>query len=110
MVVQRYVSYHRYAAAAGSICQLTTEFADDWKGMCPLPPGLMPQPGMFVQQGSKRLEDLIIMAPIGADGSTGTCVRHVPRGVCLTGPNCLVLHPPVQAKKDSITRGRQNIC
>ena len=33
-VVQRYVTDHRYATAAGSICRLTTEFADD-----PPPPG-----------------------------------------------------------------------
>ena len=107
VVVQWYVSDHRYATAPRSICQLTTEFVDDWNCRCPLPQGLMPQADMYgrVQQGSKKLENLKIMAPIGADGCAGSCVWHVPRGVCLTGPNRRVLHPSVQAKKNSITRG-----
>ena len=46
-VVQQYITDHRYATAAGSICRLPTKFADDWESRCPLPPGLVPHLDMF---------------------------------------------------------------
>ena len=96
VVVQRYVSDHRYAAAAGSICQLTTEFADDWKCRCPPPPPRVAFRRVAVSlRGPGQSPVLPFACCVGSLRSVGRCGRcSCWCCFCVRGAPSLVCPPP----------------